>query len=41
MPLADRDDDGELSVEEWVTAAVEFHTATNPEAPGNRLLGRF
>ncbi|MFI8825176.1 EF-hand domain-containing protein [Streptomyces sp. NPDC053431] len=37
--ILDRDDDGELDLDEWLTAAMEFFTSTDPEAPGNRILG--
>ncbi|MGW5423808.1 EF-hand domain-containing protein [Streptomyces sp. NPDC003943] len=36
----DRDGDGELTLDEWLEAAMEFFTSTDPEAPGNRILGR-
>ncbi|MFD7974520.1 EF-hand domain-containing protein [Streptomyces sp. NPDC059071] len=35
----DRDDDGELTLDEWLTAAMEFFTSTDPQAPGNKILG--
>ncbi|MCX5193322.1 EF-hand domain-containing protein [Streptomyces sp. NBC_00249] len=36
----DRDGNGELTLDEWLEAAMEFFTSTNASAPGNRILGR-
>ncbi|WP_050779521.1 EF-hand domain-containing protein [Streptomyces sp. C] len=35
----DRDGDGELTLDEWLTAAMEFFTSADPKAPGNKILG--
>ncbi|MFG2291750.1 EF-hand domain-containing protein [Streptomyces sp. NPDC048603] len=39
--VLDRDGDGALTVEEWLTTAMEFFTSTDSKAPGNRILGRI
>ncbi|MGR4880454.1 EF-hand domain-containing protein [Streptomyces sp. LARHCF249] len=36
----DRNGDGRLTLDEWLEAAIEFFTSTDPAAPGNRILGR-
>ncbi|MGP3684642.1 EF-hand domain-containing protein [Streptomyces sp. IBSNAI002] len=36
----DRNADGELTLEEWLAAAIEFFTSTDHNAPGNRILGK-
>ncbi|WP_171165779.1 EF-hand domain-containing protein [Streptomyces sp. I05A-00742] len=37
--LLDVDGDGRLTLAEWENAVWEFYTSTDPEAPGNRVLG--
>ncbi|MFD5420943.1 EF-hand domain-containing protein [Streptomyces sp. NPDC127069] len=39
--VLDRDGDGALTVDEWLTSAMEFFTSTDSTAPGNRILGRI
>ncbi|MGW1373078.1 EF-hand domain-containing protein [Streptomyces sp. NPDC002446] len=35
----DRDGDGRLTLPEWEAAVWEYYASTDPEAPGNRILG--
>lgn len=39
--VLDRDGDGTLSVDEWLAAAMDYYTSTDPTAPGNAVIGHF